>query len=184
MIIILLNGYSHSGKDYIGNILCQNYGFRRFAFADSLKKIISNNPNFKCPLELLHSQKGKLLICESDPRKRTYRQILLDEAIRLKSDNPDVFAESCCQEIQDSNSEKIVITDWRFPNEYNVLLRLFPKANIYTTQVSRVGQEKSPVNDESEYLLNNWVYNTKIINSMDNNIYKDIYNMLEMLEIL
>lgn len=184
MIIILLRGYSHSGKDFVGKILCEKYGFQRFAFADSLKKIVSLSQEYGCPLELLHTQNGKLLICESDTRKRTYRQILLDEALRLKSDNPDIFAEFCCQEINDSKSDKIVITDWRFPNERDVLLKLFPKANIYTIKVIRLGQEKSPVEDESEYLLSKWKDDTVIINYMSDLIYQATMNALQRLEII
>jgi len=182
MIILLLRGYSNSGKDFVGNILCEKYGFHRFAFADSLKKIVSKE--FGCPHDLLHSQNGKLLISESDSRKRTFRQILLDEALRLKSDNPDIFAEFCCHEIMESHSEKVVITDWRFPNEREVILKYFPNATIYTTLVLRLDQHNSPVQDESEYLLKDWKDNTLIINSMSDFIYQATHNALERLSII
>jgi hypothetical protein len=180
--IILLRGYSHSGKDFVGEILCKQYGFYRFAFADSLKKIV--NKKYGCSLDILHSQEGKLLICENDTEKRTYRQILLDEALCLKSDNPDIFAEFCCQEILETTSDKIVITDWRFPNERDVILKTFPNATIHTIKVLRVDQDKSPVNDTSEYLLKNWKDDAIIINYMNNLIYQAVNNTLQKLDII
>jgi hypothetical protein len=184
MIILLLHGYSHSGKDYIGNILYERYGFKRFAFADSLKKIVSQSQDFICPLELLHTQQGKLEICKSDPGKRTYRQILLDEAIRLKSDNPDIFAEFCCQEIKNSGLDKIVITDWRFPNERETLIKIFPNAFIHTIRIIRLDQKKSPVNDESEYLLKDWKDDHIIINYMSDIIYSAVHNIIEKIMLI
>ena len=106
MSIILLRGFSHSGKDFIGQILCSDYDYKRYAFADSLKKIVAKD--FNCPLEQLHSQQGKLQICESDLLKRTYRQILIDEALRLRNIDASVFAKHCCKEIYGFNPEDAV----------------------------------------------------------------------------
>ena len=49
MSIILLRGYSKSGKDYIGNILCNKYNYKRFSFADSLKEFVSEK--YKCSID-------------------------------------------------------------------------------------------------------------------------------------
>ena len=182
MLIILLRGYSHSGKDFVGQVLCEKYGFKRYAFADSLKCIVSRKYN--CSLDTLHSQEGKLQICKTDPQKRTYRQILLDEALRLKTDNPDIFAEDCSLEIAESGSRRIVITDWRFPNEREVIKKYFPNAKILTIRVLRIGQNKSPVDDESEYLLKNWRDDAVILNYLNNNIYQSVHNILERLNII
>ena len=75
MNIILLRGFSHSGKDFVGETLCTKYGYKRFAFADSLKKMVAQE--FRCPIEQLHSQSGKLQVCNSDSTARTFRQILI-----------------------------------------------------------------------------------------------------------
>jgi hypothetical protein len=42
MIIILLRGFSNSGKDFVGNIISLKYGYKQFSFADSLKQIVAN----------------------------------------------------------------------------------------------------------------------------------------------
>lgn len=176
MLIILLRGYSQSGKDFIGKILCDTYGFKRFAFADSLKKIISLN--YTCAVDILHSQEGKLKICETDPLKRSYRQILIDEALRLKETDQDIFAKECCKDIlklyEDSYANKIVITDWRFPNELEVIKQYFPNYKIITVHVHRHNQILSPVDNISEYHLENHNSDYSIVNNMNEEIYDQI----------
>jgi len=39
-MIIGLSGYARSGKDTIAEILIMNYGFKRLAFADNIRKAI------------------------------------------------------------------------------------------------------------------------------------------------
>jgi hypothetical protein len=176
MSIILLRGFSNSGKDYVGHILCKNYGYKRFAFADSLKRIISKE--FNCSLEQLHSQEGKLEICENDSLKRTYRQILIDEALRLRNIDPDIFAKHCCKEIYGENPEdtpnNIVITDWRYPNEIDIITSSFPRYIITPVHIIREGQNNSPVNDISEYQLDSRSFDYQIINQMNNTILYEI----------
>jgi hypothetical protein len=181
MSIILLRGFSHSGKDYIGQILCNQYDYKRFAFADSLKKIVSKT--FNCPLEILHSQEGKLQTCESDSLKRTYRQILIDEALRLRNENIDVFVNHCCSEIAGLNPEempeRIVITDWRYPNEIEILQRSFPNYKVVPIHVVRAGQTESPVQDKSEYQLLNREGDYVLQNNMDSSILFEIDNLVK-----
>jgi hypothetical protein len=179
MLIILLRGFSHSGKDYIGNILCNTYGFTRFAFADSLKKIVSEKYN--CELNTLHSQDGKLNICQNDSNNRTYRQILIDEALYLRNVDPDIFAKSCCQEIINSNSKKIVITDWRYPNEFEILQNTFPNCKLFTVYIHRENQTLSPVHDISEYHLIDRKDDYKIINRLDDTIYTEIEQLINFI---
>jgi hypothetical protein len=183
MSIILLRGFSHSGKDYIGQILCNKYGYKRFAFADSLKKIVQLD--FKCSWEQLHTQEGKLQICENDSHKRTYRQILIDEALRLRNIDAGVFAKHCCNEINGMNPEEIpnrvVITDWRYPNEIEILEQAFPGYKITPVHIIREDQIKSPVDDISEYQLNDRLNDIILINKMDNSIYKEIENIITII---
>jgi len=176
MYIIILRGFSQSGKDFIGQILCNKYNYKRFAFADSLKKIVSNN--FNCQLDILHSQKGKLQICNTDSLKRSYRQILIDESLRLKNDNINIFVEDCCNEIIKHNSEKIleriVITDWRYPNEIELLEKTFPQYKIFPIHVINIKQIKSPVEDISEYQLDARYFDYKLINQQNDTIYEEV----------
>jgi hypothetical protein len=183
MSIILLRGYSHSGKDYIGHILCRDYGYKRFAFADSLKKMIQLD--FKCSWEQLHTQEGKLQICEKDPQKRTYRQILIDEALRLRNIDAGVFAKHCCTEIYGFNPEevpeKIVITDWRYPNEITILEQAFPTYKITPVHIIREGQNKSPVDDISEHQLEDRCFDYQLINRMNETIQDEIKILVDFI---
>ncbi len=185
MSIILLRGFSHSGKDFIGQILCNDYGYKRYAFADSLKKIVAKE--FLCSLEQLHSQEGKLQICENDSLKRTYRQILIDEALRLRNIDAGVFAKHCCSEIYGFNPEevpeKIVITDWRYPNEITILEQAFPGYKITPVHIQRLDQLKSPVDDISEYQLMNRTDDYILINKMNDSIYTEIENLIKLIDL-
>jgi hypothetical protein len=182
MNIILLRGFSHSGKDFIGETLCTKYGYKRFAFADSLKKMVAQE--FGCPIEQLHSQSGKLQVCQSDSAARTFRQILIDEAFRLRNINPGVFVEHCCKEILESGSKLVVITDWRYPNEIDIITKTFANAIVTPVRILRIGQDKSPVDDISEYQLQDRCTDYQIINNMDDTIYNEIALLIEFIQLL
>ena len=168
MIIILLRGFSNSGKDFVGNILSTQYGYKQFSFADSLKKIVADKYNIN--LELLYSQEGKRTIYNNT----TYRQLLIDEALLLKETDPDIFAKHCCKDINNSKHKLIAITDWRFNNEFDVLKEYFPDAKIIPVHIIRTNQIKSPIDDISEYHLMDRKDDITIINNMDDSIYDNI----------
>lgn len=178
MSIIMLRGFSHSGKDFIGKILCEKYGYNRYAFADSLKKLVANEFNY--PLEKLHTQEGKLEICKTDILKRTYRQILIDEALRMRYIDAGVFAKYCCQDILDliSIPDKIVITDWRYPNEIEIVSKMFSTHRVIPVLIKRIGQDKSPIQDKSEYQLIERIDDFSIQNNLDDSIYKEVDNLI------
>ena len=177
MSIILLRGFSHCGKDFVGNILCSNYNYKRFAFADSLKKMVAKE--FGCSLQELHTQQGKLKVCETDPKKRTYRQILIDEALYHRNTNSDIFVTHCCDEISGLTIsgnfiDKIVITDWRYQNELDILKMRLPNYDIIPVHIKREDQLKSPIDDMSEYQLVDRIGDYKIVNRMNDSIYTEI----------
>lgn len=151
MIILMIKGFSGSGKDTFGQCFVQNYDFERFAFADSLKVLVSQK--YAIDEHNLHSQVFKQQLCPQTGT--TWRSILIEEAKIYREQDPNIFATMCASDIEASNCDRIVITDWRYPNEYNVLRSAFPYAIIVTIHIRRIGQEKSPVNDQTEYLLEN-----------------------------
>ena len=151
MIILFIRGFAGAGKDTFGNIFVQKFGYKRFAFADFLKEMVS--AKYGVPLNTLHSQAGKEGYC--DDNIRTWRQVLLDEAAEERGRNPDVFASLCADAIfSEVAYDKFVITDWRFPNELSVLRDRFPSAKIFTILIRRKSQNGlSPVAHSSEYHL-------------------------------
>jgi hypothetical protein len=176
MSIILIRGYSQSGKDFVGKILCKQYGYQRFAFADSLKLLVSNKYHVR--MEQLHSQQGKMQICEEDEQNRTYRQLLIDEARLARNNDDNCFAKDCCKEIQKYDAKLVVITDWRYPNELAVIKEYFPDYNITTVHLIRISHMVSPVQDQSEYQLENMKVDRYIVNTMDERIYQEIDNLI------
>lgn len=177
--IVLIRGYSQSGKDFIGRALCLNYGYQRFAFADSLKRIVASL--YHCSMETLHSQVGKQQICPTDTQQRTYRHILIDEALRLRAIDDTIFVRDCCQEIKKQHATHIVITDWRYPVEYSLLRELFPDATIIPLHIVREGASTSPVEDISEYHLDYRVGDYRILNTMDASVYSAIHRFVQSL---
>lgn len=173
MIIILLRGFSNSGKDFVGNILCTKYNYKQFSFANSLKTLVSEKYNI--PLNLFYSQEGKLMKFNN----KTNRQLLIDEALKLKENDIDIFAKHCCNSIIISNYKNIVITDWRFENEFNVLQKYFPNAKIIPVHIIRTNQNKSPIDDISEYHLINRFNDIIIINNMDETIYEKVNEFIK-----
>jgi hypothetical protein len=179
MSILLLRGYSQSGKDFIGKILCKQYGYQRFAFADSLKRLVSKK--YDVPMEKLHSQSGKLEICNSDEKHRTFRQILIDEALLERSKNDACFAEDCCKEIEKMKATRIVITDWRYTKELELLKSNFPDYVITPIHVVCTLQQESPVCDISEYQLEDRQNDIKLLNHLDERIYHDIQEIMKQI---
>jgi hypothetical protein len=141
--------------------------------------------DFKCPVDLLHSQEGKLNICEKDPLRRTYRQILIDEALRLRNIDAGVFAKHCCQEIYEQNPvdlpKRIVITDWRYPNEIQILTDSFPGYIITPVHIQREGQTTSPVDDISEHQLNSRSSDYQLCNRLDSTIFDEIKILIDII---
>lgn len=180
--IVLIRGYSQSGKDFIGKALCRHYEFQRFAFADALKRIVASLYN--CPIETLHSQHGKQQICETDPQTRTYRQILIEEALRLRAIDDTMFVKECCQAIMKQNAPRIVITDWRYPIEYTLMCTLFPDANVIPLHIAREGMNPSPVKDISEHHLDDRVEDYQIINTMDARVHQGIHRFVESIHVI
>lgn len=176
MSIILIRGYSQSGKDFVGNILCTKYGYQRFAFADSLKHLVATK--YHVGMDVLHSQVGKIQISHEDKQKRTYRQILIDEAREARSIDDNCFAIECCKEIQRCQAKNVVITDWRYPNELKLLRHYFPDYTITTVHLIRISQQSSPVEDQSEYQLMDRNTDRLIYNTMDERIYREIDSLI------
>lgn len=150
MLIIFIRGFAGAGKDTLGGCFTEHHGFKRFAFADSLKHMVSEK--YGVDIAVLHSQEGKRLVCEANGK--TWREILISEAAAARDKDPDVFAKMTAQAIFASGGRRIVLTDWRYPNEYSIIRGAFPDALITTVHVIRADQDGvSPVIDVSEYYL-------------------------------
>lgn len=184
--VLLLSGWSGSGKDAVGTILTKKYGYKRLAFADYLKELVASE--YSIPLEWTYTEEGKGKIVRDGLR---VRDILIKrgQEIRKENTNEAFFAEKVAKQIIDEHTyvEGFVITDWRLPIEYYTIEKACNMIGIkvYKVRVKRNGQFTSPVNDQlTETSLDRWVFDTYIYNSGDSiaNLQKEIDKRLfEML---
>ena len=128
-LLIGLTGYAGVGKDTLADIMVKDYGFIRFAFADKLKNILSdiysvprrlfddralkNEPcrelGWKTPREaakLIGTEGFRNMI-----RRDTWVDFVMRQVEREMSNAENPFA--------DNHPKGIVITDVRFPEEFN-----------------------------------------------------------------
>jgi hypothetical protein len=172
-MIIWLSGYAKSGKDTAASYLCQKYGFVRLAFADILKIIVSQKYGF--PFELTQTQLGKTTMVKD----KTVREWLIYESLKMKENDPYYFAKVVFEKILDSK-ENIVISDWRYPSEYQFI------TNNSLGTVKHISLRIcrpciTPMDDLSEHQLDDWQFDHKIANTDIDDLHKDLDFILQIL---
>jgi hypothetical protein len=130
--ILLLSGYARSGKDSVANLLEEECGFRRFAFADALKEMVAAHTGI--PVALFHSLQKDSVIPGSS---KTYRDLLIEVADQKRAVDPDIFSRLIATQIVESDSDRIVISDWRYKREES-FLRSTLDPTVYHIQRGRV----------------------------------------------
>jgi dephospho-CoA kinase len=165
---ICLTGKARSGKDTCGDWLVQKHGFKKFAFADSLKEIC-----FKLfPKEF---ENGK-------PRR-----LLQKVAVLMKKIDKCVWVDYCFREIEKNTThqDNIVITDLRRKEQLKkVLEEGFYIVKIESRQKNRIKRLRklkdnfklSDLNDESETILEHFPYDFLVINDGS---FKDLFVQID-----
>lgn len=175
MRIIFIRGFAGAGKDTLGACFTEHFDCRRFAFADALKEMVAEK--YGVDIVVLHSQEGKRGVCPANGK--TWREILIAEAAAAREEDPGVFARATAHSISVSGAQRIVLTDWRYPNEYSIVREAFPDATITTVCVLREGQEMvSPVADISEYLLDSHIPDWVVYNDGKRSLLKEAGDIL------
>lgn len=155
----MLSGWLQSGKDTVGNLLCKNHGFQRFAFADILKDEV--HEIYGIPRHLLDCNKGKREIWKPDGR--TVRQILIDHGQGRRKENVEYWILKVLDKIRVGECSRLVITDWRFPNEYDVISsHLSDNYRVLTWRVDR--WTVPPLVNETEQALDEFTFDNVISN--------------------
>jgi len=149
--LLLLGGNIKAGKDYSADRLVNHGGWLKLTLAGPLKSITSQYYNI--PLEEFYTQEGKSKINKFN---KTNRQLLIDMAITLKRTNKYYFANMLVDTIlQDTTSKNIVISDFRYPYEYErIFENLSNQFSIKTVKIVRNCSET--LNDQSETSLNDF----------------------------
>ena len=139
-MIIGICGFQSSGKDTIADLLIKEYGFKKLSFAGALKDVVSII--FGWPREKLEG------LTKEDREWReqidcwwskTLEMPLLSPRYVLQYFGTDLFRNQWHPDIwvkvvenQLKNYENIVISDCRFENEINLILRYGGKImNVY-----------------------------------------------------
>ena len=163
MQVLLLSGWSGSGKDAVASILIRKHGFQRIAFADILKEIVAAEYNF--PLEWAHAEAGKRQILQNG---KTVRETIIQrgQEIRAEKGDPGFFARQVAHKIQQlPEPSSIVISDWRFPVELETLVQELPQVEILKIRIQRLNQDSSPVQDNyTEHQLDNANFDIRLHN--------------------
>lgn len=105
-------GHAGAGKDMVADYLVKELSFVRMALADPIKEIAHNY--FFVP-------KDQLQRSDKPEKVRWLLQQLGTEIGRAF--NPTIWTETLCRRIQESQEPRIVITDVRFPNEAEMLVK-------------------------------------------------------------
>jgi len=117
--ILLLSGYARSGKDSVANLLEEEYGYRRFAFADALKDMVAATTGIS--VTLFHSVQKDTPIGTLGFEGKTYRDLLIEIADQKRAIDPDVFSRVVATQIIASDAARVVISDWRYKREESFL---------------------------------------------------------------
>jgi hemerythrin len=143
---IFISGEIKSGKDTVGNYIVNTYKYKRYAFADEMKNQVSKI--FKIERSLLDTHEGKNQIINStssvEPTQlvkndniRTVRDVLIEYANMKRGENINYWVEYLKDKIIQDDSSHIVITDWRFLNEYETMKKLFTNSVFITINIKR-----------------------------------------------
>ena len=142
MHIVGLVGPAGSGKTTVGNYLVEKYGYRRMAFADSLKDMIitagicTHDECYGKKTE--YSRKMLQLIGTEVFRKQVHSEYWIQQmGKKLSALPPDA---------------KVVIDDIRFPNEAK-LVRAYPGSLLVKLERADFVDETAGTTHESESLL-------------------------------
>jgi hypothetical protein len=120
-MIIGLNGYAQAGKDTTANILIEKYGFRRVAFADKLRELLyATDPKINyydeevMNLQTFVDNHGWDKVKQVPEVRRMLQNIGLSAREMFHT---DFWVEQAFATVLPG--EDIVVTDVRFPNEYD-----------------------------------------------------------------
>lgn len=165
--ILLISGKAGSGKDTIGNHIVNTYKYTRLAFADELKNFVSNKYNVN--YNLMFSQEGKKRCIVVNNKEMTIRDLLIHEGMVQRKKSPTFWVDLVIQKIILYDIKNVVITDFRFPNEFEKLVEKF--SNINTIRIIRDNiDEINSISENSldEFKFDNYIYNNSSINELYN----------------
>ena len=177
----MISGYCGSGKDLAADYLVKTHNFTKMAIANELKLLVAKKYNIDHNLTL--TQAGKKIVIDFPIfGKKTIRELLIEEAVFQKQRmGPNIFINHLIDKIKindviyrDTHQENIVISDFRYTNEFEQVYNMFniakyrinetngESAKVITIKLNRF--DEPPINDISETQLDNFKFDFVIDN--------------------
>ena len=120
-MIIGLTGYAQSGKDTVANILVEQYGYTRVAFADKIRDFLYEvNPMVGCSPSGYLKDLVDLIGWDAAKQEPQVRRLLQDLGVGARK----VFGEDFWIKqalVSTLKHQKLVVTDVRFTNEAGMI---------------------------------------------------------------
>lgn len=173
-LIYMVSGKIRSGKDYVSDILVDKFGFIKYSFADKLKEETSESCNIE--LKYFNTQFGKQSMSVYG---KTYRQLLIDHAEYKKMFDQNYYTKFVIKNIQKDYHDRIVISDFRYPYEYQLVKE---KLNsFYEIKTINVQRDNSLVtNFKSENSLSEFEYDIIVDNNKDKEHIERFFSNLKI----
>jgi hypothetical protein len=170
-VMILVSGFSKSGKDFFADVLVQTKGFVKISIANKLKRDVSIK--YSVPRIMLDSQEGKdnFYLIPEENKVIKGRDLLIREAKEQRSIDQDFYIKDVIKHIRESQNSKIIIPDVRYLNEINSVKTDFPEYKIISVRINRY--RASTVIDPSENQLNNYNFDCVIYNYSNLDAYNE-----------
>lgn len=135
-MIIGLTGYAQSGKDTVAQILVEDYGFKKVAFADKIRELLYEmDPMVKGEyhLKVLVDAYGWDIVKQTPEVRRMLQNLGVSAR---KTFNEDFWVQQALRPVH--FTENWVITDVRFENEARIIKK-YDNAQIW--RIKRPGVE-------------------------------------------
>lgn len=161
--VYLLNGLAGAGKDQTAKYLVEQYGFKRYAFADKIREALyilnpliqENETNVSYRLKTLVDEYGWDQVKREWNEARYLLQTLGTEVGREQW-GENFWANQVIEQMEAEmdSVDKWVITDWRFQNEADAILdsNLPDDLIVYSVNIIRPGVEQMEHKSETQKL--------------------------------
>lgn len=116
-MLIALQGYKGSGKDYIASLIAKKMNAKTIAFADPLKKMIMDT--YKLETVEQYDQ-FKRTVFDIGGKQISGRDIVRDTGMFVKNADPSFFIREARKQVE--NCADLIITDLRFNDELEAVL--------------------------------------------------------------
>lgn len=177
----MLSGKIGAGKDTLAKYLVDNYNFKRFAFADILKEYTAKK--YKFDVNLCYSQDGKnnLVLAYNGgiTKQVSVRQLLIDTGLEVRKLDKYYWSDKVIENIKKQNASNIVISDWRFPDEYYRLSKEF--VTVIPIRINGITIESEYSSNISETALDSFLFADEIDNKLSK---QDLYDNFEQTRLL